>query len=313
MKTEPRSVRSILPMAAVAALLVAGACSRKEEPAPQPTASNTATSQQSGPASDWSWADEPATQQPAPAAQPAPSAVPQPVAEAPPPQRIEPPPAAKPRATPRPAPPPREEPAPTNRLERAPAPPPEPEPVKVSYVAPAGTQATFHLDSELSSDTAQVGEAVHATLAADVADAAGHVVLPAGTKLSGTVTQAVAAKKTKKKSFLAYSLTSAELPDGTIVPISLGEQLEGKGWTKKDGAIIGGSAAGGALLGQILGHDTKSTAAGAVIGGAIGSGVAMSKKGEDVVLPAGENHSLPLGTTVTVERLERAHRITDTD
>ena len=92
--------------------------------------------------------------------------------------------------------------------------------------------------------------------------------------------------------------------------MSIGERTEGKGWTKKQGATIGGAAAGGALLGQILGHDTKSTAAGAIVGGAIASGVVMSKKGEDVAIPASQDITLPLEQTVRVERLERASPVT---
>ena len=64
---------------------------------------------------------------------------------------------------------------------------------------------------------------------------------------------------------------------------------------------MGGSAAGGALLGQILGHDTKSTAAGAAIGGAIAAGVLASKKGEDVEVPAGTLLEIPLDTDASVQ------------
>jgi len=127
-------------------------------------------------------------------------------------------------------------------------------------------------------------------------------VLPRGTRLEGQVTEVTSAKKVKKKSSLAWQFTKATLPDGSTATISAGQHLEGKGYTKKDGAIIGGSAAGGALLGQILGGDSKSTAGGAIVGGAIGSAVSMSRKGEEVEVAPGSAISLTLDTPVTVER-----------
>lgn len=305
MYTGIQSVRTILPLV-LALALVGAACSKKEEPAPEPAAAPAGEPQApagSGAAKDddWSWADQPATK----------PAEPSRTAEYDAPRSIEPPPpqAEQPRPAPR-----RESPAPkpTNRLSKPDPEEPEPErerepePVKVTYSAPAGTQATFRFNQEISSETALVGDRVVAILAADVTDGQGHVVLPAGTKLSGTVTEAVSARKVKKKSSLAFALTSAELPDGSIVPVNIGERTEGKGWTKKQGAIIGGSAAGGALLGQILGGDTKSTAAGAVVGGAVASGVIMSKKGEEVAIPSGQDITLPLEQAVRVERIERA-------
>jgi hypothetical protein len=302
------SYRLLVPCVLASSLVVAG-CSKKEEPpAPEPIPVAAATPPAPTGASggtDWSWADHPATPAattPPPVATPPESEPSHPITPAPPADR----------------PKPREKPESTNHLskpnhanEPAPAPEPEPEPVTVRYTANAGTGATLRLDHEVSSATAQVGDAVTGTLASDLTDSSGHVVLPAGTKLSGTVTEATSAKKVQKKSSVAFALTEAELPDGERVSISIGKHAEGKGWTKKQGAIIGGSAAGGAILGQILGHDTKSTAAGAVVGGAIASGVVMSKKGEDVTIPAGEEMTLPLDVGVTVEHVERGRRVGD--
>lgn len=274
--------------------VIAASCSRKtEEPAPVASAP-AATAPAGASADEWSWADRPAggglTTAPREAS-----------------RDLDPPRSTAPRA-PRASAPHHHDDEPTNRFEeregmdREPARASAPAPRKVAYTAAPGATMEVRLDTALDSATAEVGQAVSATLDADLTDGAGHVVLPRGTKLSGTVTEAVSAQKVKKKSSLAYQLTKATLPDGSTVTISAGQRLEGKGYTKKDGAIIGGSAAGGAVLGQVLGGDSKSTAAGAIIGGAIGSGVAMSKKGEDVQVDAGTMVSLPLETPVTVER-----------
>ena len=285
--------RPALAVSMVRALgVIAVSCSRKSgEPAPGASAPAAASaSAPAGPSSDeWAWADRPAggsltTNTPS-------RDVDQPRSTAPR--------ASAPRTRDREA---------TNRFEeregqdREPSRASAPAPRKVAYTAAPGAAMEVRLDTALDSATATVGQAVSATLDADLTDGGGHVVLPRGTKLTGTVTEAVSARKVKKKSSLAYQLTKATLPDGSTVAVSAGQRLEGKGYTKKDGAIIGGSAAGGAVLGQILGGDSKSTAEGAILGGAIGAGVAMSKKGEDVQVDAGTIVSLPLESPVTVER-----------
>jgi hypothetical protein len=247
-------------------------------------------------ADDWSWASE--------------ASPPAPPPPAPPPARVEPPqptpieqPAPRPpRRKPQPPPPPAPEP-PTNLFEKPqPAPAPPPAPRVAVRTAPSGTPLTLRLESSLDSGASQVGDTVRAQLVRDVVDVEGRVVLPAGTWVTGRVTEAEAARKVHKKSRLAFHFDRAEMPDGTQVAVSAGQRLDGEGWRKKDGAIIGGSAAGGAVLGQVLGGDSEATAAGAILGGAIASGVLASKKGEDVVVPAGTEIELPLDTEVRVER-----------
>lgn len=286
----------LVPAIAVLALTSAS-CSKKDE-APIVDTRAGATAPAGASADEWAWADAPGG---ASGARPAgPTALPPLSAEVTEARPVTTPPAPtaskpKPRPTR-----PRE---PVNEFEDAPAidDKPAPAPVKVSYTAAAGSTAEVKLDATLDSATAQVGQAVTATLESDMTDGAGHVVLPRGTKLVGTVTEAVSARKVKKKSSLAVQFTEAQRPDGTKVAVSAGQRLEGRGYTKKDGAIIGGSAAGGAVLGQVLGGDTQSTAAGAILGGAIGTGVALSKKGEDVQVDAGTLISLTMERPVTVE------------
>ncbi len=288
---------------AVASVVVLSGCKSKEQAAPEPAPAATTAA-----TDEWAWADAPAsTTAPAPTPAPVADTASRDVTQ----QRpiSSPPPAASKPAAPKPA-------ATTSRAPKEPqsrfedppdddapaAPAPAPAPRTVSYTAATGGSIEVKLDQALDSATAVAGQTVSATLAMDLTDGAGNVVLPRGTRMTGTVTEAVSAKKVQKKSALAFQFTQAELPDGTRVAMAAGKRVEGKGYTKKDGAIIGGSAAGGALLGQILGGDTEATAAGAVVGGAIGTGVAMSRKGEDVQIAAGTSLELTLERPVTVER-----------
>jgi type IV secretory pathway VirB10-like protein len=297
-----RTLRSLVILSGLA--LMTGACSRSKDEAPPATAAGATTTAAApaGSSTDqWAWADKPVASMP-PVTSTPPASASQP-ADVEQPRPVE-----TPRAEPKPR-KPTSKPEPTNRLEsrdddekvergedRVEA------PRTVMVTAHAGTALEARLQTALDSATASVGQPVSGELTADVMDATGRVVLPRGTQLDGQVTEVVSAKKVKKKSVLAWQFTKATLPDGSTAVISAGQRLEGKGYTKKDGAIIGGSAAGGAVLGQILGHDSKSTAGGAVLGAAIGTAVSMSKKGEEVEVAPGAALSLTLDTPVTVER-----------
>lgn len=182
------------------------------------------------------------------------------------------------------------------------APHPPTSSAKEILTASAGSVVQARLDTTLDSSTASVGDTVQATVTSDVRDAGGQVVLPSGTRLTGRISDVVSAKRVQKMSSVAFRFDRAILPDGTEVTMSASEVFDGTGWTKKQGTIIGGSAAGGAVLGQVIGHDTSSTVGGAIVGGAIAAGVIMSKKGEDIVLSSGSTMSLTLDGDVQVER-----------
>jgi hypothetical protein len=159
---------------------------------------------------------------------------------------------------------------------------------------PAGTPMELTIQDAVSSQTSQVGQPVHATVASPIVveDA---VVVPAGATLEGTVTEVVAQKKIGGASKLTVTFDRLRMQSGEVVPVSATFAHVGKSQTGKDAATIGGSAAGGALLGKILGGNSKDAAIGAVVGGAVGTAVAAKNKGDALELPAGS----PL--TVTLE------------
>jgi hypothetical protein len=68
----------------------------------------------------------------------------------------------------------------------------------------------------------------------------------------------------------------------------------------KTGKIIGGSAAGGALLGKVLGSNDEDIAVGAAVGGAIGTGIAAGTKGTELQLPAGTTLTMTLDQEMTI-------------
>jgi hypothetical protein len=176
-----------------------------------------------------------------------------------------------------------------------PQPPPSPKPQPVVVTVPTGTDLDVALFVGASSKTSAVGDAVRARVTkAVVVD--GVIVVPEGTIVDGTVTEAIPSKKIGGVASLGLRFDAIELPGGEKAEIAAGLHEQGKSETGKDAGTIAGATAGGALLGRLLSkHDkTKGTLIGAVVGAAAGTGAAAATKGQEVELPAGTTLALHL-------------------
>ncbi len=248
------------------------------QPAAQPATPPPDTTQPSAPAQQpYGQAAQPTAPPPAYPATPAPQR-PQPRSQ-PPAERFA-------TTTPAPAPAPQQPPA-----------PPKPQMTAV----PAGTVLTLALDTPLNSKTAQVGQGFTATVV-DAISVEGREVVPAGSKVKGTVTEAIAAKPGAGKAKLAMSFDELTMPDGYSTPIKGTFREVTASQKKKNAAVIGGSAAGGALLGRILGKDTKGAVIGAIIGGGVGTAVVMGKDGGQAKLAADTPFEIKLDEEVQIPK-----------
>lgn len=164
---------------------------------------------------------------------------------------------------------------------------------------PAGTVLTLALDTALSSDTSQVGDAFTATVVESILSE-NRVVIPEGSRIEGKVTEAVAAKRGAGNGRLGLGFNALRLPSGykTGIVGSFQEVTESK--KGRNAAIIGGSAAGGALLGRILGKNTKGAVIGSIIGGGVGTAVVMGKEGMQAKLAADTPFEIRLEESVQV-------------
>jgi len=189
------------------------------------------------------------------------------------------------------------EPARQAQAPRQQTPPPAPKPRNVSVAS--GTLLDLSLSTDLDSGVSQVGDAFTAEVVTPVV-VDGREVIPAGSTVHGTVSEVVKAKRGAGKAKLVMAFDRLTLPGGysTDITATLSEQSASK--KKRNAAVIGGSAAGGALLGKIVGKDTKAAVVGSIVGGAIGTGVVMSKEGEQVSLPAGTPIAITLDQAVRV-------------
>ena len=176
---------------------------------------------------------------------------------------------------------------------------PEPETSSV----PAGTVMEAQFLESVSSESSEPGDIFRARIANDVTTGGG-VAIPAGSEVIGVVTEAVAARKVGGRARLAVKFTDLVLPSGSTVPIRASFVEQGRSQTGKDAATIGGSAAGGAVIGRILNRKDRSRGAviGAIIGAAAGTILASRTPGEEVSIPEGTVVNLKLDDEVEVRR-----------
>ena len=165
------------------------------------------------------------------------------------------------------------------------------------YVVPDGTGLKVTLETTASSETSQVGDRIEGKLTqAEYVD--GVEVLPAGSTVVGTVSSVASAGKVKGRAALGLHFNTV-VARGESYPISAGIASEAKSTKKKDAAIIGLPALGGAVIGGIAGGG-KGAAVGAAIGGGAGTAVVLSTEGKPVVFGSGSTVSVTLDKDVLV-------------
>lgn len=180
-----------------------------------------------------------------------------------------------------------------------PEPEADPVPRYREVTLPAGTVLPLTLRTSVGSDTSNVEDAVRATLRRGVS-ADGIEALPAGTTLTGHVTDAKQSARVKGRGTVAFRFTRVDVPGAGTTNIRTGTVARtAPGTKKKDAAVIGGGAVGGAIVGGILGGG-DGAAKGAAIGGAGGTGVVLATRGKDVRLAAGTPISVKLTAPLTV-------------
>jgi hypothetical protein len=182
----------------------------------------------------------------------------------------------------------------------APATPAPAAPVWREVTIPAGTSLPIVLDTSVGSETSRVEQAVTAHLSRAIT-IGGETVLPEGSRVSGVVTDATQSAKVKGRAHVAMRFTSLT-PRGGDEPYEIATATVGRTApaTKKEDALkIGAPAAGGAIIGAIVGGK-KGAAIGAAAGGGGGTAVVLSTRGKEVTLPRGAALTLKLAEPLTV-------------
>jgi hypothetical protein len=151
-------------------------------------------------------------------------------------------------------------------------------------VIPAGTAVTIRLGQTLSSKSSEAGQTFEGTLASAVR-VDGKELIPAGSKVTGEVTDAHPLGKFKGGATLGARLTAVEVK-GKSYDIStsmVARSIKGKG--KRTAVVAGGGAALGAIIGGLAGGG-KGAAIGALAGGGAGTAGAAYTGNKEIVFPA---------------------------
>ena len=164
------------------------------------------------------------------------------------------------------------------------------------YTIPAGTKVSVRLGDAVSSETSNPGDIVSATLA-DPVTVDGIQVLPAGSVVRGKVTEVAPAGKVKGRASLAMTFDSVTVR-GETYPLDAKFSMVAPSTTNRDIDKVALPAAGGAIIGAILGGG-KGAAIGAAAGGGAGAAHVLMTKGKDVGLASGTEVSV--ATTREIE------------
>lgn len=193
--------------------------------------------------------------------------------------------------------------APVEPIVRTPNPPPSPPlPVARYATVPAGTPVEIEFLDGVSSRVSSPGDRFAARVTHNVV-VGGDVAIPAGSKVRGTVTEAVSLKKIGGRAKLGLEFQQLVLPSGGSVPVDATFATVGKSETGRDAATIGGAAAGGAVLGRATAgrkDRDRNTVLGAIVGAAVGTAVASKTAGQEVDIPAGTVIDIVLDQAVEV-------------
>jgi hypothetical protein len=156
----------------------------------------------------------------------------------------------------------------------------------------------LELTTALSSETAQIETPVTARLRqAVVVD--GYTALPAGSIVTGTVTDVDRAGRVKGRARLAFRFNQIQVRGEREELRTNPVAFEAEATKGEDATKIGAGAGIGAIVGGIVGGG-KGAAKGGAIGGAAGTGVVLATRGKEVELASGTDITATLAQPTTV-------------
>ena len=171
---------------------------------------------------------------------------------------------------------------------------------------PTGTSFDIELVTPIHTKTSNVGDKIEGKLMHPLNAPDGSVIAVTGAVIRGEIVELTRASKSRAeedRASVKLAFTSIETVDGekslqtTVTNV---ESLQAGSTTKRDALILGGSAVAGAVLGKVIGKDTKDAAIGAVAGAVVGTGAVMASKGHELEIAAGSKISVRADQPITI-------------
>lgn len=185
-----------------------------------------------------------------------------------------------------------------------------------SFLVAAGTPVPLSLMNSISSKNSAVGDQVYLRTTVPVA-VDGRIVIPVGTYVVGTVTKSVRPGKVKGKGEIALRFDRLLFDDGRTVDLAgrfgamdgdnpgTMDRKEGKVTSDssagRDAMIVGGSAAGGTMMGRWIGDSGRGAGIGAGAGAAAGLTAVLLTRGPDATLRKGASVEMVLNRDLRIE------------
>lgn len=164
---------------------------------------------------------------------------------------------------------------------------------------PQGTAVHIRLDNALASNRAQSGEEFHATVSEPVV-VDGKTVIPDGARAKGLVVEARESGRLMGRPRLRLELTQVEVGNKSYDLRPASSYRVGRGHLKRNLAWIGGSGAGGAIIGAIAAGG-KGALIGGPVGAGVGTAVAYVTGKHDLRLPAETPLTFRLAEPVSIQ------------
>jgi hypothetical protein len=169
----------------------------------------------------------------------------------------------------------------------------------------AGTVLSVHPASKVCTNTHKTGAPVTAILTAAVQGTNG-AVIPAGSTVDLKVAESVRSEDSKDKAKLAFSVVAVRIGNdsyplaASVSRMSALEMVRVQSTTRQ-AEKVGAGAAIGAIAGQVLGKNTRSTVVGAAVGTAAGAVVAAGTADYNGCLPAEGTITITLDAPVKIK------------
>ena len=158
----------------------------------------------------------------------------------------------------------------------------------------------------INSSSTKEGETVTITVTSDVKDGRGRVVIPSGATVDLLITDLEpATSRSDPDGKLALSVISTTIRGNTYTlqgaVTSVPQTLKSHGIGTSEAKKVGIGTAVGAVVGQVIGKDTKATVIGGAVGAVGGAVVARQTKNRDLVVSVGAPVVITLTGPFTID------------